>query len=60
MKSRRYRKRKPKMKIKTRRGGHYVPFMAVDLWGGLQDSFYGTVNTLAGAYPPPTSSILSQ
>lgn len=59
MKSRRYRKRKPRMKRKTRRGGT-IPFMAIDLWGELQDSFTGTVNTFVGAYPPQSSSILSQ
>jgi len=60
MKSKRYRKRKPRTKRKTRRGGHFVPFIAMDLWGDVQDTFRGTVNTLAGAYPPQSSSILSQ
>ena len=57
MKSRRYRKRKPRMKRKTRRGGHFV---GLELWGGIQDSIRGTIHTITGDYPPQSSSILSQ
>ena len=57
MKSRRYRKRKPRMKRKTRRGGS---FLVYDLWGGIQDSLGGAAHTLTGDYPPEGSSILSK